>query len=552
MAFKVKLVSSLNKVFPTRAPGKSIRKGAVLGNEIFSFQAAYFSDEFWSDIEVNVDSLLAEYISVRQVELVPVDYLPALDDDALLTEPGVAPDLLTNLWQKRIMTVAGQWRTLWISVNVRGNAAPGKFPVKIIFTRIAPDGRKKVVASPVLELEVLDAVLPEQKLNVTHWFHSDCIAGFYNIEIFSEKYWEYCENFINNAVVHGMNTLLTPIFTPPLDTQVGGERPTVQLVKIYKNDGKYHFDFSLLERWITMGQRCGIKTFEMAHFFTQWGAKATPKIIADTPDGETRIGGWEIPADSPEFEKFLAEFLPALTGFLRTKNLQDKVFFHCSDEPRKNHLKSYAFASTLMRKYLKGFKIIDALSRFELFKHGHVDIPVVCEHHYAPYRDIELPERWIYYCCEPYTGYPNRFIHMPSARNRIFGALMYSYNIDGFLHWGFNFYYSRFSRFKIDPFACTTAHHAFPAGDAFLVYPGADGTPLDSIRHEVFREALQDMRLLQLLEKYYSRDGLLRVLNRFAAGKKLALQDYPGTEEAVLKLRRKLESMLKKIIHRKK
>lgn len=550
MAFKVKLVSSLCKVFPAIVPDKTIRKGSVLRNEIYSFQAAYYSDEFWSDIEIGIDSPLAEHIRVRQVELVPVDYLPALDDDALLTVPGMAPDLLNELWQNRIMTATNQWRSLWITVDVPSHAAPGKFPIRIIFTRIAPDGKRKIMAMPVLELEIMDAVLKEQKLYVSHWFHSDCIAGFYGLEIFSEKHWEYCEKFIRNAVAHGMNTLLTPLFTPPLDTQVGGERPTVQLVKIKEENGEYHFDFSLLERWIDMAQGCGIKRFEMAHLFTQWGAKATPKIVVDTPQGTKRIAGWDVPANDPGFERFLAEFLPALTGFLTAKGLRDKVFFHCSDEPRKKHLKSYAFASTLMRKYLKGFKIIDALSRIELFKHGYVDTPVVCEHHYAPYRDIVLPERWIYYCCEPYTKYPNRFVHMPSARNRIFGTLMYCYDIDAFLHWGYNFYYSRFSRFKIDPFACTTAHHAFPAGDAFLVYPGENGIPLDSIRHEVFREALQDMRLLQLLENYYSRGELLRILNRFASGKELNLLDYPKTENAVLKLRRKLESMLDRALQR--
>ena len=547
MSFKAKLVSSLCKVFPAVAPDKTIRWGSVLHNEIFAFQVAYYSDEFWSDIEISIDSPLEKYISVRQVGLVPVDYLPVLDEDSLLKSPGMAPDLLQELWQNRIMTAIGQWRSLWISVNIPADAPSGIFPVKIIFTRIHPDGKRKVVAAPVLNLKVLEAILPEQKLHVTHWFHSDCIAEYYNIDVFSEKYWE---KFIRNAVAHGLDTLLTPLFTPPLDTQVGGERPTVQLVKIKEQNGKYHFDFSLLERWINMGQRCGIRLFEMAHLFTQWGAKATPKIVVDTPQGMKRIAGWDVPADSPDFENFLSQFFPALTGFLKEKKLQDKVFFHCSDEPRKHHLKSYAFASTLLRKYLKGFKIVDALSRIELFKHGYVDIPVVCEHHYAPYREIELPERWIYYCCEPYTKYPNRFVHMPSARNRIFGTLMYCYRIDGFLHWGFNFYYSRFSRFKIDPFACTTAHHAFPAGDAFLVYPGENGIPLDSIRHEVFREALQDMRLLQLLENYYSRGELLQILNRFASGKELNLLDYPKTENAVLKLRRKLESMLDRALQR--
>ena len=46
--------------------------------------------------------------------------------------------------------------------------------------------------------------------------------------------------------------ILTPIFTPPLDTAVGGERRTVQLVGITKTGSEYSFDFTLLERWINL------------------------------------------------------------------------------------------------------------------------------------------------------------------------------------------------------------------------------------------------------------------------------------------------------------
>ena len=36
-----------------------------------------------------------------------------------------------------------------------------------------------------------------------------------------------------------------------------------------------------------------------------------------------------------------------------------------------------------------------------------------------------------------------------------------------------------------------------PSGDGFVIYPGPDGKPLDSIRWEVFAESLQDYAILQ-------------------------------------------------------
>ena len=67
--------------------------------------------------------------------------------------------------------------------------------------------------------------------------------------------------------------LLTPIFTPPLDTAVGGERTTVQLIDIVQDaDGSYKFDWSRLKRWCDLCLRNGIKYLEIPHLFTQWGA----------------------------------------------------------------------------------------------------------------------------------------------------------------------------------------------------------------------------------------------------------------------------------------
>ncbi len=58
---------------------------------------------------------------------------------------------------------------------------------------------------------------------------------------------------------------------------------------------------------------------------------------------------------------------------------------------------------------------------------------------------------------------------------------MYLYGIEGFLHWGYNYYSSQYSIRKIDPYRVTDADDAFPSGDAFLVYPGEDGKAEESI-----------------------------------------------------------------------
>lgn len=80
------------------------------------------------------------------------------------------------------------------------------------------------------------------------------------------------------------------------------------------------------------------------------------------------------------------------------------------------------------------------------------------------------------------------------------GLLMYKYDIYGFLHWGYNFWYSQYSiDQQLDPFKSTDSGRGFLSGDAFMVYPGKKG-PVDSIRNEVMFEGIQDLRALRKLE----------------------------------------------------
>ena len=110
--------------------------------------------------------------------------------------------------------------------------------------------------------------------------HCDCIAQYHGADMFSERFWALLERYVKMAADYGINLLYTPLFTPPLDTQIGGERLTCQLVEVTVEDGLYRFGFDRLSRWFAVARRCGITRFELSHFFTQWGAKCTPKIMA--------------------------------------------------------------------------------------------------------------------------------------------------------------------------------------------------------------------------------------------------------------------------------
>lgn len=510
-------LNSLMKVFPDEAPdtihySNSTNKGTALLNEAYSFQIAYCSEHL-SNVKVTVESELSQFISIYEVGLVPAEY-PAPEDhegDFLRTAPGLFPDPLYQLEQGcAIIALPGQWRSIWVEVNPKGMARPGNYPITVSF--VYDDDVK--AAEETYTLELIDAMLPEQSMPCINWFHADCLSSYYKTDVFSEFHWELIGRFMENAVEHGIDTILTPVFTPPLDTEEGKERPTVQLVDVMKDGEKYKFCFKKLKRWINLCREKKVRNLEISHLFTQWGALHAPKIIAEVNGEKRRIFGWETDAFGDEYRNFLTQLLPELIRFIK-ENCEDmKVFFHISDEPLLEHIENYRKARSIMAYYVKDFTIIDALSNYEFYKFGLISVPVVSNDHIETFIENGVPDLWAYYCCGQYKGVSNRFIAMPASRNRIIGYQLFKYNIAGFLHWGYNFWYSRLSRKEINPYLSTDADKGFPAGDPFVVYPGDDGHPIASTRLKVFREALQDMRALQLLERLAGREHALELLDK--------------------------------------
>ena len=544
MILKTKMISSLEKVFcDEELKAAEFNYGNALRGEIYSFQLAYYSDELNSPLTIEVESELKDYITIRSVELVPCEFTGYdFDDNVLRTAPGLYPDPLMPI--DGLRNVARQWRSLWIKVAIPADCTPGDYEIKLSLSLTAK--KHNLSKRATFKLEVMSPLLPKQKLIHTQWFHADCIFTQYGVECWSEAHWILLDKYIRNAAKHGINMLLTPLWTPPLDTDVDGERPTVQLLDIKKAGANYSFDFTRLERWIKLAIDAGIEYFEMAHLFTQWGAKCCPKIIVHESGVAKKLFGWHTAATSEEYRNFLNQLLPALKIFLKEQHIFDHCYFHLSDEPDMANIDSYRAARDIVKALLSDCKIIDALSKVEFYDQGLIEHPIPANDHLEPFIERNISNLWTYYCVSQYDKVPNRFFIFPSTRNRIMGVLMYKYNIAGFLHWGFNFWYTQYSiNQKIDPFKVTDSGHAFGGGDPFLVYPGPDG-PIDSLKYEVHYEALQDLRVLQLLESKIGRQATLDILEA-ELDTPLSMTEYPNSATWLLDIRSKLNHYITQV-----
>ena len=531
-------ISSLEKVLPkNEAQFDEIYDINILKNEECAYQIA-FKDKKDKEIYIQIQSDIKDNIKVYSVGNVPVN-LPtypdgAEDDNYISTEPGIFPEIVYPS-ENNVVKATGWFQALWIRIDK--NAPVGKHTVKVIL-KTAEEEKSKEISVEILPIE-----LEESGLIFTQWFHADCIARYYNVKTWSEKHWELTEKFVKRAADNGINMILTPIFTPPLDVEEGGERPTVQLVKITKDKDKYSFDFSLLDRWINMCQKNGIKYFEMAHLFTQWGARFTPKIMVNENGKEKRMFGWDVSAIDERYKNFLGQFLPALAAFVKEKGVSEVTYFHISDEPDSGQLDDYLKAKNEAEQYLKGFKIIDALSHYEFYKRGVVKNPVVALNNAMDFYG-NTDNLWVYYCCAQYKELSNRFIAMPSYRNRSIGMQLFKFNVKGFLQWGYNFYYSRLSKYKINPFLQTDAGGGFPSGDAFSVYPGGNG-PIDSLRIQVFFHALQDLYAMKMLEKHIGYEKTLKIIEDIFG--EISFDRCARNGKVIIDIRNAVNNELKKV-----
>ena len=528
----IKVLSSLEKIYPEdSSPSVEYCGFSMLKNEKKSFQVAVnVSDD--TEAQLNIESTF-EKARVYSVEYIksdlPMDKKNA-DDYYRYSKSGYYPDLLKPVYGDKINLKKGV-NVFWFEVDGRdGTTGDNNITVCI--------GSETVN----IRIEIIDAELDFSDFAYTNWFHCDCLMSHYGFEAFSDDFWRVVENYLSTAVEYGMNCVLTPVFTPPLDTQVGKERPTVQLVDVTVKNGAYSFGFDKLTRWIEMAERCGIKYFEISHLYTQWGAKYAPKIMADVDGEYKRIFGWDTKASGKKYKKFLAEFAREIDKYFKSKNMCDRVFIHVSDEPNLMMLPAYRKASRYIHSLFSDYKIIDALSEYLFYKLKVVSNPIPANDHIDKFIG-NVKNLWVYYCsAQKNHCVSNRFFCNESIRTRIIGYQMFKYDIKGFLHWGYNFYFSHLSKAVIDPFEVSDAGGKFPSGDSYIVYPAEDGTALHSIRLKVFYDALQDMAALRTLKNISDKKICMDIID---SGDSLTFRNYSHENSWLLETREKINHEIK-------
>lgn len=520
----VVLCDSLEKVYGLDQPRPHALGRMLLPRRgVGSFQVAVLPFAEWSpghhgEAVPSVASSHGLTVTPHAVDFMPCQLTASAQHDERYEQvgPSLLPDVLRPLSPgEGLPLTQNQWRSLWLTI--RSGDVTGDHTVTVELTA---QYTGEPIASVAVPVTVLDAELPESPIICTQWFHVDGLAHYYGTDPYSSFGWQLIERFVTSMIASGSTSVLTPIHTPPLDTAVGGRRLDVALVGVLRTNAGYEFDMRNLENWLSMCKRTGVRELEMAHLFTQWGGLHAPNI--DDAEGRN-LFGWQTDSLGVEYQQFLRAYIPAVRRVL-DEHWQGPVFWHLTDEPSREHAPRYQQLQESVAPLLHGCVMTDALSDTRLWSSGLVDPPIVATDHAQAFLELGLENPWLYYCTVQSVDVSNRFIAMPSYRNRVLGWQLFAHEASGFLHWGFNFWNTQLSRRPVDPFRDPTAGGGFQAGDAFIVYPGPGGEPWESIRFRVFREAMDDLRLFTALAE---RDGRAAVTTLLGLDS-LTLDDYPS------------------------
>lgn len=549
---KTRLISSQEKPFIDDIVEQfpAFDRVTVLGGEKLSCQLVYMDQgepyaekRGWA--ETILSGTLAPFTSMWLVGNVPVErpVVPGRTDDQYVRmTPGLYPDVLMGVHYKGKVKVSREkLHALWLEVQIPETLCGEQ---ELTVTLSLPEG---IRVTQQLQVNVIRAVLPEQKTLFTQWFYCDGLASWYDVEPWSERHWEIVENFARVAAERGRNMLYTPLLTPALNTDPGFERIPTQLVEVTRTNGEYTYEFARVDRWIDMCDRIGIKYLEISHFYHQDHAKHSAKVYG-TVDGVYRqIFGWDTLALDPEYQKFLRGLVAAFVAHLKARGDDKRCYYHISDEPGLECLEHYKAVKEAIVDLIAEYPIMDALSDYEFYKTGALPLPVPTTQDAHVFVENGVEKLWVYYACNQVVDYSNCYLAMPYYRTRSLGMQLYKYKIAGFLHWGYNYYNNAGSGDCINPYLDLSGEDWVPAGDTFMVYPERDGTPLLSTRMLSLEEAFQDIRAMELCERYYSHEEVVAAMEEIL-GEEITFLRCAHSAEEMLAVRARINEMIEKAL----
>lgn len=402
---------------------------------------------------------------------------------------------------------------LYLCVDASVDTPPGEY--RGTLTLKDADGEMSIPVQSIVHKPVVPP-LSHAHLGMLNFFDYDGLSAQHKVEKNSPGYWEAFRQYVRAQIA----MRCTHILLPPGEAVYQGSTLTgfdftsaIQAGRIAFCEGAQYLCGGHIAHW---------QEWDDNEYYPNW----------DQATGIT----------SPQGYLQMRLYFSTWAQAIQANHWEGCMTQALADEPQTHNDGAYRILAAMCRKFLPGIPIIDAVETTNLG--GGIDIWVPKQDTYEKWRgEYEAlrdagEEMWFYTCAFPAGPAMNRSMDLPLSVSRLvlwMGAL---YRLSGFLHWGFNYYIGS----DIWNSACCPHKGALlPAGDAHIVYPGEDGTPLYSMRFEAQRGGAEDYELLmQVIKTAPDRtDALIRTVCT-------DFRSYTKNGEAVSTARRKLIDFLEK------
>ena len=385
---------------------------------------------------------------------------------------------------ERFEVPGGSVRPVWLSWDIPSTIQAGEYTGSV---EVKADGYTEMLQ---LKIVVQNQTLPRPqnwKHRLDLWQNPWVVAWNNNLVPWSAEHKLLLKKHLRLYADAGGKYITTyAVHSPWADNSYSIEGGMIDWVK--RKDGSWSFDYSIFDDYIQLAMSVGIKDAITIYTPVPWGFRFSYK---DESTGLYKHESWA--PGSAEFTTRWKLFLTDLRKHLLQKGWFHKTYIGINENP----LEQTMAAIKMIREHDSKWKITYAGDWHKELENLLDDYCFLIGKESA----VDVVERraakgfttTYYNCCNPPV--PNNFVFSPPIEGRWLGWYTTAHKYDGYLRWAYD-------AWPADPMR-DARHTLWPAGDCFLVYPGANS----SIRFEKLREGIVDFEKLRILREKVSMSG---------------------------------------------
>ena len=386
----------------------------------------------------------------------------------------LVPDRLESL--ERFDIPSRTVRPVWISLDIPPGTEAGVYQGTIDVS--AENSR----AALQVRIRVQNQVLPsprDWKFRLDLWQNPWVLAWYYNIQPWSDEHKALLKKHLQLYAAAGGKYITTyAVHSPWADNSYMIEGAMIDWTK--RADGSWKFDYDIFDQYVQLAMDAGVDKAITIYTPVPWGHRFR---YLDAKTGNYVSEAWS--PDSAKFRAVWPVFLDDLKAHLEQKGWFSRTYLGINENPLEYTLA----AARVIKDHSRAWRITYAGD-------WHPELDSLLDD-YSPAITSEPSQPDVrqrsargftttyYVACFPPR--PNTFVFSPPIEGRYIGWYAAAYGYDGFLRWAYD-------AWPADPMR-DARHAIWPAGDTFLVYPGANS----SIRFEKLREGIVDYEKMRIV-----------------------------------------------------